>query len=115
MPTVVNDRPSLWVRARIEPSQLEAFEAWYLATHLPNVLRIPGIVRAQRVRGTHDPAGTHLMMFEFASDTAVQPALASPEAQHARGDWDRWRPHLQELSVEIYAPLGAIDTYHHRN
>ena len=55
------------------------------------------------------------MLFEFLNDAAVQPALSSAQAQRARQDWDRWRPHLQELSIEIYAPLGPIDTYHHRN
>lgn len=115
MPAAVNARPSLWVRARIDPSLIDEFEAWYTATHLPHILSIPGIVRAQRVRGAQDPAGAHLMMFEFADEAAVQPALASQEAQRARRDWERWRPHLQELSVEIYAPLAPIDSYHHRN
>ena len=55
------------------------------------------------------------LKFEFADNAAVQPALASDEAQLARRDWDRWRAQLQELSAEIYTPLGPIDTYHHRN
>lgn len=111
----MNQRPTLWVRARISPALMDEFEAWHAQTHLPHVLDIPGIVRARRVRGAHDLAGTHLMMFEFVDDSAVQPALASQEAQRARQDWDRWRADLQELSIEIYAPLGPIDTYHHRN
>ena len=55
------------------------------------------------------------MAFEFEDEAAVQPALASEEAQRARRDWERWRPHLQELSIEIYAPLDPIEMYHHRN
>lgn len=94
---------------------MDEFEAWYAATHLPHVLDVPGIVRAQRVRGPNDQEGSHLMVFEFADSAAVQPALSSQEAQRAREDWDRWRQHLQELSIEIYAPLSPIEPYHHRN
>ena len=115
MTSELNHHPSLWVRARVAPAVMAEFEAWYRETHLPRVLGIPGIVRAQRVRGAHDPAGTHLMMFEFADNAAVQPALASTEAQQARRDWDHWRAQLQELSAEIYTPLGPIDAYHYRN
>ncbi len=115
MTSELNQHPSLWVRARVSPTAMAEFEAWYRETHLPHVLDIPGIVHAQRVRGAHDPAGTHLMMFEFADNAAVQPALASTEAKRARRDWDHWRARLQELSAEIYTPLGPIDTYHHRN
>ena len=111
----MNRRPTLWVRARLAPAVINEFEVWHSETHLPHVLEIPGIVRAQRVRGVNDQPGTHLMLFEFFNDAAVQPALSSAQAQRARQDWDRWRPHLQELSIEIYALLGPIDTYHHRN
>ncbi len=115
MTSELNPHPSLWVRVQIEPGAMDEFEAWYREVHLPHVLGIPGIVRGRRVRGAHDPAGTHLMMFEFADNAAVQPALSSDEAQLARRDWDRWRARLQELSAELYTPLGPIDTYHHRN
>ena len=111
----VNHRPTLWVRARLAPDLMAEFEAWHHATHLPNVLRLPGIIGARRVRGVRDLAGTFLMAFEFEDAAAVQPALASREASRARRDWERWRPHLQELSIEIYAPLEAVDLYHHRN
>ena len=89
---LVNRRPTLWVRARLSPAVINEFEVWHSETHLPHVLEIPGIVRAQRVRGVNDQPGTHLMLFEFLNDAAVQPALSSAQAQRARQDWDRWRP-----------------------
>lgn len=115
MTVEINTRPTLWVRARVTPEVTAEFESWYISTHLPHVLNVPGIVRAQRVRGSSDQDGSHLMVFEFADSAAVQPALSSEEAQQARKDWDHWRPHLQELSIEIYAPLSPIEAYHHRN
>ena len=111
----MNRHPTLWVRARLAPAVMAEFEAWHDTTHLPLVLRIPGIIGARRARGVRDLAGTFLMAFEFEDEAAVQPALASEEAQRARRDWERWRPHLQELSIEIYAHLDPIDMYHHRN
>ncbi|MEE9277462.1 MAG: hypothetical protein V3V06_03535, partial [Dehalococcoidia bacterium] len=65
--------------------------------------------------GTRDPPGTHLMLFEFRDQEAVQSALASEEAQRARRDWDRWTGELHEFSIEIYVPLGPMAGYHHRN
>jgi hypothetical protein len=103
------------VQARLAASVIDEFEAWHAATHLPHVLQIPGIVAARRVRRPSDLPGTHIMLYEFRNESAVQPALASAQAQLARRDWDRWHAHLEELSIEIYAPLGPIETYHHRN
>jgi hypothetical protein len=45
----------------------------------------------------------------------VPEAVASPQAQVARQDWERWLPHVSELTVEVYASLSPLPTYHHWN
>ncbi len=103
------------VRARLDPSVLEAFEVWHRQTHLPHVLEIPGIVSAFRVRAAEPIAGAHLMGYTFEDETVVQSALSSEEAQQARRDWDDWVDQAYELSVEIYAPLAPLPIFQHHN
>lgn len=107
--------PIMIVRARLDPDVLNEFEAWHRETHLPHVLEIPGIVSAFRVRGQDPIAGSHLMGYTFASESVVQPALASKEARRARSDWESWADQVYELSVEIYAPLAPLPIFQHQN
>lgn len=37
------------------PEEEEAFEAWYLGRHMPDVLAVPGFTAAQRYRLAPDP------------------------------------------------------------
>jgi hypothetical protein len=41
--------------------------------------------------------------------------MASPQARVARQDWERWMPHVSELTVEVYASLTPLPTYEHQN
>ncbi len=106
--------PYLVVRASIEPSLMDEFVRWYGSVHLPHVMEIPGIVKAFRSscarRGVNWTA-----LYELADDASIQIALASSEAARARQDWERWLPHVSELSVEVYAALGPAPPYHHWN
>ena len=112
---VMETHPIMIVRARLDPGVLDEFETWHRETHLPHVLEIPGIVSAFRVRGQSPIAGSHLMGYAFESESAVQPALSSKEAQQARRDWERWADQVYELSVEIYAPLAPLPIFQHQN
>ena len=107
-------KPYLVVRAGIEPSMMDEFVRWYETEHLPHVMEIPGVVRAYRSncnrRGVNWTA-----LYELADDAAVHGAIASNEADRARREWERWLPHVSELSVEVYAVLSALPGYHHWN
>ena len=92
---------------------MEEFERWHRATHLPLVLRIPGIVSAFRARAGRALPGEHLMVYEFKDEESVQSAFASTEAARAREDWERWQGQLHELSIEIFAPLAPLPDQHH--
>ena len=59
----------------------------------------------------HTPTGTCLGFYSFESAEVVQSALSSAEAAYARGTWERWAPQLEELLIEIYAPLLPLPIY----
>ncbi len=107
-------KPYLVVRANLDPEVRGEFERWYASTHLPHVLDIPGIVRAYRSDWRHGSANW-TALYEFADEDAVQGAMASAQARVARQDWERWLPHVSELTVEVYAILTPLPTYEHQN
>lgn len=107
-------KPYLLVRASLDPAVMEEFQRWYQEVHLPHLLDIPGIVRAYRTDWTRGSTNW-AAFYEFANEQSVQEALASPQARVARLDWERWLPHVSELTVEVYASLSPLPTYHHWN
>jgi len=108
-------KPYLVVRASIEPSVMDEFVQWYESEHLPRVMEIPGIVRAFRSNCGRRAVVNWTALYELADDASVQTAFTSSEANRARQDWERWLPHVSELSVEVYASLGPLPSYHHWN
>lgn len=100
--------PFMVLRARVRPHALAEFDAWFHQVHLADVQRIPGIARARTARTA---GGTRLGIYEFAGADAMGQALNSPEAAYARGAWTRWAPDLDELGVEIMAPLVPLPIY----
>ena len=107
-------RPFLVVRASIEPAIMDEFVRWYEGEHLPHVMEIPGVVRAYRSR-CRRPGINWTALYELSDEASVQAVIASQEADRARRDWERWLPHVQDLSVEIYAGLGPLASFHHWN
>ena len=107
-------KPYLVVRANIEPAILDDFHRWYEEVHLPHVMAIPGIVQAYR-SNCHRSGINWTAVYEMADNASIQVAFASAEANQARQDWERWLPHVSELTVEVYAVLGPLPTYHHWN
>jgi hypothetical protein len=104
----------LVVRASIDPKVMPEFIAWYEKEHLPHVLAIPGIVKAYRSTAERR-GGNWTAVYELSDDASVQQVLASSEADQARRDWERWMPHVTELSVEVYAPLAPLQAFHRWN
>jgi hypothetical protein len=104
--------PVLLVRARVKPEVRRRFRAWYRDVHLRDVRRIPGITTVQ---WGETAAGTHLGMYTFESSEVVQAALASPQAAYARGTWDQWAGNLDELLVELFAPLLPMPMFNSPN
>ncbi|HET7738306.1 MAG TPA: hypothetical protein VFK32_07015 [Tepidiformaceae bacterium] len=100
--------PFMLLRARPKPGAREAFDHWFRTVHLVDVRKIPGVVRAT---GGWTSGGTRLGFYYFADAEAVGSALESPEAAYARGTWSQWAVNLEELGVEIMAPLVTLPMY----
>lgn len=100
--------PFMLVRARARAEARPRFAEWFRSVHLRDVGRIPGITTIQS--GT-TAGGTKLGFYSFAGADVIQGALSSPEASYARGTWDAWSNDLEELSIEIFAPLLSLPVY----
>lgn len=110
----MDKRPYLLVRAQVDPKVWDEFNIWHHEVHVPNVMRIPGIVAAYRLLSRRSSTES-LMLYKFADEESLQRGLSSEEASRARADWQQWAPHLTELSVEVYALLTPLLNYHHWN
>lgn len=104
--------PFMLLRARVRPEAATRFERWFREVHLRDVEKIPGIatVRAGRTAG-----GTRLGFYAFADVESVQAALASPEAAYARGTWEQWGADIEELVVEMWAPVASMPLFREAN
>ena len=100
--------PLMLLRARPSSAIRAEFEPWFRNVHMKDVERIPGIIEARSARTL---AGTHLGFFTFANAEVVQSAMSSPEAAAARATWARWERDLEELHVEMFAPLFSLPMY----
>ncbi len=101
-------QPYLLLRARPQESVRGEFERWFREVHLVDVRRIPGKVD---VRSGQTAGGTRLAFLMFETAEMVQSAMASPEAAYARGAWERWASSMEELHIEIFAPLFSLPMY----
>jgi hypothetical protein len=101
-------QPFMLLRARPRDDVREKFSWWFRNVHLKDVANIPGIAAVQSgsTRG-----GLMLGFYGFASTEQVQAALASPQAAYARGTWEQWAPQLEELFIEIWAPVVPFPIY----
>ena len=103
-----NDGPFMLLRARTDEEARQRFARWFRAVHLGDVERIPGMAS---VKAGRTPGGTFLGFYAFHDSEAMQSALQSPEAAYARGTWEQWAGHLEELSIEIWAPLVPLPIF----
>lgn len=103
-----SNTPFLLVRARPRPESRDRFGRWFRDVHLRDARQIPGIAE---VESFQTPGGARLAFMTFADTDSVQAALASPQAAYARGTWEQWAGHLEELLVEIWAPLFPLPIY----
>jgi hypothetical protein len=107
-------KPYLVVRASVDDAIMTEFQRWYVTEHLPHVMKIPGVTKAYR-SNCHRRGINWTTLYELADEASVQKAISSAEADQARRDWERWLPHVTDLSVEVYAPLGPLPNFHHWN
>lgn len=73
------------------PTDPEAFEAYYLGTHMPIAEQIPGLEKAVLLKGLPGPDGSppayyRLTQLWYADAAAMAAAMSSPQAQAASAD-----------------------------
>lgn len=102
------------MRAHIDPRVRQRFEQWYREVHLPRVLKIPGIVKAHRLRPSGDSIN-FMAVYEFQDETVIRSAMSSPEATQARSSWSPWADYVTDLSAEVYAALSPWSAFHQRD
>lgn len=107
-----DDTPLLLVRAHPKAAARVSFRRWFLGAHLRDVRSIPGIAV---IESGETAGGTTLGIYSFENVAAVQTALSSPEAAYARGTWEQWAGSLEELLIEIWAPVVTLPLFRGRN
>ena len=89
-----------------QPDDPDAFDRYYLETHMPLVAKIPGLQRAET--GRFDAAldggeKTYHRMAElyFADQQAVEAAFASEEGQATAADYQQIAPPGSRMFMKI--------------
>ena len=78
----------LIVRAEVDPSVRDAFDAWYRDEHLPDAVEVFSAVGAWR--GWSDVDDTvHMAFYEFANLADVNRAMASDALKRLIAEFDR--------------------------
>jgi hypothetical protein len=106
------DRPFLLLRAHPRAEDREAFRNWFRTVHLRDARAVPGFTQ---IESGETAAGTFLAIYTFDSAEGVQTALASPQAAYARGTLEQWAPKLEELLIEMFAPVGLLPMFNSRS
>lgn len=106
------DQPFLLLRAHPRAEDRDEFRRWFRDVHLRDTRAVPGF---SQIESGETPGGTFLAIYSFESAEAVQTALASPQAAYARGTLEPWASRLEELVIEMFAPVGLMPLYSSRS
>lgn len=88
------------VRVDIDPEYGEAFNAWYLDRHFPDLLACPGWLSARRFVSLGD-GPKYAAMYEVAGKWAFE----TPEFQKVRG-FGPFEPHVRNFTRIQLRPIG---------
>jgi uncharacterized protein (TIGR02118 family) len=83
-----------------QPEDPAAFDQHYFATHMPLVLAMPGLQRAETGKfGTKAPFYRAAEMY-FADREALNGALGSPEGAATKADFDQIAPAGSQILIQ---------------
>lgn len=102
-------KPIYLVRLAVKNSEMDAkFRAWYNGVHLPDLLKVPGVVKDARfdlIKG--DIAS--LAIYEFPSVEAMMEGKNSEELAMAKADTQaRWGPHLDPKGERYWCDVLEV-------
>ena len=97
----------LIVRAEVDPTVREAFDAWYRTEHLPDAMKAFGATRAWR--GWSDVSDdVHFAFYEFAALADAHRVMASEALERLIGEFDRnWEGRVTRTR-EVVESIQAI-------
>ena len=98
-PLLLSDFPLSIVTADVDPAYEDQWDRWYTESHVPNLLKIPGYVRAGRFRVLDHPAlasfntGPKYLAIYACESEEVLNTLRLTEEMHpeARAELKRWQ------------------------
>jgi len=106
----VEKRPLLVVRMNFNLPEKEAeFNEWYNRVHVPDMLRVPGVISGARyevVRGrkTHPK---YLAIYEIENEGMIDSAISGPQSLAVGEDTQRrWGKYISDLSLAAYKYIG---------
>ena len=79
------------VRATITKAQEAAFETWYHAEHIPQVLQYNGAVSARRYKKLFGPdTYDYMVQYEFVSQAVFEVFMTSDHLKGLKAEYDKY-------------------------
>ena len=97
----------LIVRAEVDPSVRDAFDAWYQNEHLPDAVRSFSAAGAWRGWSDVDD-NVHIAFYEFADLAEVSAVMASDALKRMIGEFDRHWQGKVTRTREVVESVQAI-------
>ena len=93
-----------------DPSREEEFNEWYDKIHLPDVLEVPGFIRATRYVNTDTNAGPgkFLATYEIESEDIDETMAALKETMAKKRQQGRFSDLLVVVSRPTYRQIGSL-------
>jgi hypothetical protein len=99
------------------PEQDAEFNEWYEGTHIPDVLRVPGVLSAQRYkvspleRDAHAPKFSYMTVYEIEGDPNEVMAKIGADSASGAIRMDGAPLDFARLSMAFWTPLtGKIES-----
>ncbi len=99
----------LIVRAEVDPSAREAFDAWYRDEHLPDAVAAFGAAGAWRGWSDVDE-NVHMAFYEFAGLADLKRVMASDALRRLIAEFDRHWQGKVTRTREVVESIQAIRT-----
>ena len=97
----------LIVRAEVDPSVRDAFDAWYRDEHLPDAVRAFSAVGAWRGWSDVDD-GVHMAFYEFETLADVNQVMGSDAIEELIAEFDRHWQDKVTRTREVVESIQAI-------
>ena len=90
-----------------DPSREKEFNEWYATVHLPDILEIPGFMRAARYENTNpgEGHGKFLAVYEIDTDNIAETLAAFTENQNRKAQQGRLSDLIMAVGGGLYRQI----------